>query len=154
MNENHDPKTGEFSSGGGSILDKLVTKGKLSAVVDKISKDNEIIYYHGTTPSKYEKMKQSGFLAAHKSDDEEFGDSVWLTSDPEEARTYGSVVLAVRRGDIVSLKQQKILPLPESFKKKLSSEEWNRLTKKHHLVVQQNIPLKHFTILDLSKTKH
>ncbi len=114
-------------------------------------KPSERIWYSGISKKRFEEAKKRGYLHPHKSDVEDYGDSIWLTSDPMEAREYGPVIMKVKHKDIAHLPHHLISPYPAELRKKMTKEE--RDNGGYNYTVQKPIPMKHVETLSDSEMK-
>lgn len=101
------------------------------------------IWYHGTSKSAFAKIKKEKMVKANLADNEMPGEAIWLTSDFDEAKQYGDVVLAISNETASKYKLERWSGVPHGFKKKYSLGSPDS----YNMVIKQDVPLDDWSLV-------
>lgn len=104
-------------------------------------------WYHGTSIKLWNKIQDTGYLKPSLSDDEEFGEAVWFTSDREEAEKYGKILLCISNDNMMRFDHKRISPYPIGTIKKFQIKFNKEHPASYDLVILEKIPLKYIEVV-------
>ncbi len=102
-------------------------------------------WYHGTSKRAYHHITTSGFLLPHLADCEDYGKAIWFTSNLEEAKTFGRIILCISNNNASKFNNKKFSPYPHGYIKQCKLDPPTT----YGLLIFERIPLKQLTISKL-----
>ncbi len=123
-NPNHDPSSGEFSSGGGSSSKEKSTSGLMSKkqaeLETKGTKYSKVVL-HGTSEAASKDISKSGFKMMKSQTGRQYGDGIYLTPMMDSAREYAKMADNAK-GKIISSKVMMKNPYMDGGKNDFTKE--------------------------------
>lgn len=104
------------------------------------------IWFHGTTKRSYQEMLRTKVVNPFLADQEEFGEAIWLTSDPQEASTYGPYIICITNELARKYRLERFSGIPHG-NKKLGLVPGN--LSPYHMVIKDPVPLKHWKLYNI-----
>ena len=105
------------------------------------------MWYHGTNKRALRKILETGVVKPFISDSNIVGEAIYLSSDINEALTYGKIVLAIPNNVARNFKLERFSSYPHGYRKKYDIKKDPSET--YHMVIKAEVPLKYWRLVDL-----
>ena len=105
------------------------------------------VWYHGTSKKNYEKMLKSKKVLPSVSDSSrDVGSAIFLTSDPNIAREFGPIILAIDNDVAMKFDMERWSGFPHGM---IKAQGIDRKDASYIMIIKEPVPLKYWKLYDI-----